>query len=242
MSPLVSRFRAGVLVAVLGIIAVTAATTYAVTRSEPPADDSAAAGFLRDMVTHHAQAVEMSLIVYNTTTDPTVRALAYDIATSQQAQLGMMQGWLQAWDLSQTGAKPAMAWMGIPMDGRMPGMAASAEIERLQTLPPDEADVLFMQLMIPHHMAGVQMAEAVLNRSDEPLVTGLAQKIVAAQQSEINAMQMVLKKRGARWSPRGKIWRRQVRWRRVGDDPDPFSLSLARERGVASICRDTGQL
>ncbi|MGI8642951.1 MAG: DUF305 domain-containing protein, partial [Thermomicrobiales bacterium] len=116
-------------------------------------------------------------------------------------QIGMMQGWLQAWDLSQTGAEPAMAWMGMPMDGRMPGMAAPAEIERLQSLPPDEADVLFMQLMIPHHVAGVDMAEAVLNRSDEPLATGLAEKIVAAQQSEIDIMQMMLEERGAEVAP-----------------------------------------
>lgn len=197
MPRVISRLQIGLLVAVLSIVALTAASTYALTRPETPGDDSAAAGFLRDMTTHHAQAVEMGLIMYNKSKDPVIQALAYDIATSQQAQIGMMQGWLKAWDLSQTGAEPAMAWMGMPMEGRMPGMADPAEIERLRSLSPDEAEVLFIQLMIPHHVAGVEMAEAVLNRSDEPLATGLAEKIVAAQQSEINMMQMMLEERGA---------------------------------------------
>lgn len=197
MPRITSRLQIGFLVAVLSIVALTAATTYALTRPETPDDDSAAAGFFRDMATHHGQAVEMGLIMYNKSENPAMQALAYDIATSQQAQIGMMQGWLQAWDLSQTGAEPAMAWMGMPMDGRMPGMAAPDEIERLRSLSPDEAEVLFMQLMIPHHVAGVEMAEAVLNRSDEPLATGLAEKIVAGQQSEIDLMQMMLEERGA---------------------------------------------
>jgi uncharacterized protein (DUF305 family) len=197
MPRVISRLQIGLLVAVLSIVALTAASTYALTRPETPADDSAAAGFLRDMTTHHAQAVEMGLIMYSKSQDPVIQALAYDIATSQQAQIGMMQGWLQAWDLSQTGAEPAMAWMGMPMEGRMLGMAAPDEIERLRSLSPDEAEVLFIQLMIPHHVAGVEMGEAVLNRSDEPLATGLAEKIVAAQQSEINMMQMMLEERGA---------------------------------------------
>lgn len=203
MPRLLSRLQLGILVLVLGVIALTAAVTYATTRPETPGDDSATAGFLRDMTTHHAQAVEMGLIAYQRSKDPAIRTLAYDIATSQQAQIGMMQGWLEAWDLSQTGAQPAMAWMGMPMEGRMPGMAAPDEIERLQTLSPGEADVLFMQLMIPHHVAGVEMARAVLNRSDEAIVTNLAGKMVAAQGAEIDTMQRMLKERGAEVVPAG---------------------------------------
>ena len=56
---------------------------------------SADAGFARDMTDHHAQAVEMALIAYQRTEDEAVRLLAYDIATSQQAQIGMMAGWLE---------------------------------------------------------------------------------------------------------------------------------------------------
>ena len=63
------------------------------------AGTSAAAGFARDMQVHHAQAVQMAMVVRDRTTDADVRLLAYDIALSQQHQIGQMYAWLTLWDL-----------------------------------------------------------------------------------------------------------------------------------------------
>ncbi|MDP9479986.1 MAG: DUF305 domain-containing protein, partial [Actinomycetota bacterium] len=46
---------------VFGALAVTVLALYLTSR--PPADDSAEAGFARDMMVHHAQAVEMAEIL-----------------------------------------------------------------------------------------------------------------------------------------------------------------------------------
>jgi uncharacterized protein (DUF305 family) len=46
------------------------------------------------MMVHHAQAVEMAEIVRDRTENPQTRTLATDIALTQQAQIGQMQGWL----------------------------------------------------------------------------------------------------------------------------------------------------
>src|SRR4051812_36496010 len=89
-----------------------------------PGEDSAEAGFARDMMVHHAQAVQMAEIVRDKTESQEIRALAADIALTQQAQIGQMQGWLQVWGLPATGYKPAMSWMGHPTEDRMPGMAS----------------------------------------------------------------------------------------------------------------------
>lgn len=59
-----------------------------------PGDASADAGFARDMATHHAQAVEMAMIVHSRTDDPEVATLAMDIALTQQSQIGIMRTWL----------------------------------------------------------------------------------------------------------------------------------------------------
>jgi uncharacterized protein (DUF305 family) len=104
--------------------------------TRPPGNDSAEAGFARDMMVHHAQAVQMAEIVRDKTQSAEVRLLASDISLTQQAQIGIMQGWLEAWGLPITGSKPAMAWMGHPMDGLMPGMATPDEIDRLSKVPP----------------------------------------------------------------------------------------------------------
>src|SRR5699024_1641238 len=48
-----------------------------------PGDDSAEAGFARDMSEHHAQAVQMSQLVMQRTEDEDVRRLAVDIDNNQ---------------------------------------------------------------------------------------------------------------------------------------------------------------
>jgi len=104
--------------------------------SQPSSNDSAEASFARDMIVHHGQAVRMAEIVRDRTQSDAMRLIAADISLTQQGQIGIMQGWLQAWGLPITGSEPAMAWMGHPTDGLMPGMATPDEIDRLYTLPP----------------------------------------------------------------------------------------------------------
>ena len=162
-----------------------------------PGDDSVEAGFARDMSTHHAQAVEMSEIARGKTQNAEIRTLATDIALTQQGQIGRMQGWLSLWNLSPTGAEPQMAWMGHESTDRMPGMASPEEIRRLQDASPEEADRLFLQLMVTHHRAAVPMAQAALEGSNEPVVEDLAGVIVATQRGEIRVMQDLLEERGA---------------------------------------------
>src|ERR687894_2670941 len=161
-----------------------------------PSDSSPEAGFARDMMVHHAQAVEMAEIVRDKTGSEEIRTLAADIALTQQAQIGQMQGWLQVWDLRPTGTEPAMSWMGEPHEGRMPGMASPEEINDLQQASPEEAEVLFLQLMVPHHEAAVPMAQAVLEETDRKEVERLAGSIVASQQAEIELMRGLLQRRG----------------------------------------------
>lgn len=166
-----------------------------------PLDGSAEAGFARDMQTHHHQAVEMSLLVNDRTDDPQIRILAKDIATSQMGQAGQMFAWLQLWGLTPTGSQPPMAWMGSEHHGAtsasgekvpMPGMASPADIARLTAAHGKDADRIFLTLMIAHHKGGVEMADAVLARSDRHEVVVLASAMKSAQTAEITAMQQLL--------------------------------------------------
>ena len=164
----------------------------------PPGDDSAEAGFARDMSTHHAQAVEMAEIVQNKTQSDEIRTLASDIALTQQGQIGQMMGWLDVWGLSPTGPEPAMSWMGHPTEGLMPGMATPAQINQLREASPDEADKLFLKLMIQHHRAAIPMAEAVIKDTDRPEVERLAGSMIPSQKAEIEIMEGMLRERGAK--------------------------------------------
>ena len=162
--------------------------------SVPPGNDSAEAGFARDMIVHHGQAVQMAEIIRDKTKSDSMRLLAADISLTQQGQIGIMQGWLGVWGLPITGSEPAMAWMGHPTDGLMPGMATPDELDSLFKLPPDRADVLFLRLMISHHEAAIPMAKAILKRTDEPEVSQLATSIIESQRAEIENMKAMVEK------------------------------------------------
>ena len=60
----------------------------------------------------------------------------------------------------------------------------------------NEDDVLFAQMMIPHHQQAVELADMVPERSTNPDVLALAARIAAAQQPEIDTMKAQLKQWG----------------------------------------------
>lgn len=172
-----------------------------------PDGDSPEAGFARDMSEHHAQAVEMSLLTLQRADSRDVAALAYDIATSQQNQIGQMEAWLRVWDLPTARSGARMEWMAEHEahaahaepegDAPMPGMATSEEMQQLREADGREAEILFLQLMITHHESGVTMAQAAYDLSAEAEVSRIALAMVRAQESEIAAMTAMLEERGA---------------------------------------------
>lgn len=193
---------AGVLLLVAGF---AAGRLTAGTPTPPPTTDSAAAGFLRDMQAHHAQAVDMALLVRDRTDDEVIRTIAYDMAVTQAAQSGQMYGLLDAWGLPQHSSQPVMAWTALPardgsgghqMDpaapGGMPGLATDAQLAQLRAANGEDAVRLFLELMIPHHEGGLEMADAVLVRTDVPQVVTLATGIQRAQRAEVRLMQDLL--------------------------------------------------
>ncbi|MFB2596321.1 DUF305 domain-containing protein [Herbiconiux sp. P17] len=214
---------AAVIAAVLVAVVAFAAGWLAAPRADTPSDTSVEAGFARDMQQHHDQAVQMAMIVREQTDDPDIRQLAYDIATTQAQQSGQMYAWLNSWNLPQASSQPAMTWMtqptlsgagsehehggasattgalddsGMKPGDPMPGMASADDLARLSQLTGVDAERLFLQLMIAHHLGGVEMAEAVLDRTTNPLVVPLAKAMTFAQTGEIDYMRDLLADRG----------------------------------------------
>jgi uncharacterized protein (DUF305 family) len=162
-----------------------------------PGNDSVEAGFVRDMSTHHAQAVEMSMIAHANSATPQIVTLAADIALTQHGQISTMQAWLRDWNLSPTGTQPTMAWMpgseGSVQNGLMPGMATPEQMAALRKATGKDLDIQFLTLMRAHHLGGIHMAQEVLELSKNEDVKWLAQAMVAGQQGEINLIDTLLK-------------------------------------------------
>lgn len=78
--------------------------------------------------------------------------------------------------------------MGTPDNGMM-GSSNSSEFSN--------TDVMFAQMMIPHHQQAVDMSDLALATSTNPEVLSLAQKIRGAQAPEIALMTSWIEKAGA---------------------------------------------
>lgn len=210
--------RARVAIAAVVVLTLAVTASFAIGRLSAPVTSapttlSVEAGFARDMQVHHDQAVELAFIIRDETDADDVRTLAYDIARTQAQQSGQMYGWLTEWNLPQAEAEPSMTWMTRPpLSGTsahdhdpdssahtpgapMPGLATAEQVARLKTETGIEAEKDFLTLMIAHHKGGVEMAEALLERSTDRVETTFAKNIVRAQTSEITLMESMLAER-----------------------------------------------
>ncbi len=175
-----------------------------------PAADSVDVGFAQDMAVHHSQATQMAAWERDHTTNPDLRQLAYDIETTQTAQIGRMQGWLDLWGASaQPVGRPYMTWMaseqthdGMTMGTKggvttMPGMASATDLKNLRATTGQPLDVLFLQLMLRHHEGGASMLSYAAQHTSEPQVRNLAAQMLSSQTAEADYMKQLLTQRGA---------------------------------------------
>jgi uncharacterized protein (DUF305 family) len=167
-----------------------------------PGDNSAEAGFTRDMITHHSQAIDMAMVAFQQGQLAEVRTLGLDIALGQQTQVGTMYRWLEEWKLLPTGSRPPMAWMpdgtSTLGNGPMPGMATDDDLDRLYRSTDKDFDILFLQLMLRHHLGGIHMVDGLLDLSDRDEVVAMAARMKESQQADIEVLRNLLTKLGAR--------------------------------------------
>lgn len=179
-----------------------------------PGADSVDVGFSQDMIVHHDQAVEMSAIAVTESEDDRVRSIAYDILTTQQNQIGQMQGWLSLWGQPTLPTGEYMEWMTegdhghghghgagqaeqVSSGPQMPGMATSEDMADLRAARGPELDVLYLQLMLRHHEGGMPMMEYGEQYASLAAVRNLAGTMVATQQAESTLLRDLLAERGA---------------------------------------------
>ena len=184
--------KPGPLVWALAVVVAVAAFLAGRSSAAAPGEGSGEVTFARDMIAHHEQAVDMALRLRDRTSDAELRQIARDIVLTQTSQMGRMQGWLALWGVPLAGREAPMAGMRDAM-----GMATPQQVQALDTMSAREAEVSFLQLMIRHHQGGVMMARDGLEMMRVPDARRLAESIVNAQLSEIEAMTALLRGRDA---------------------------------------------
>jgi len=135
--------------------------------------------FAQMMIPHHEQAVTMSELALENTTDPDVLALATGIRDAQGLEIIQMQGWLDGKSESHK------------HDMEMGGMLTDAELAELASLKDAAFDQKFLTAMIAHHEGALDMV-SMIKDSTIPEVKKLYNDIVESQGAEIEAMKALL--------------------------------------------------
>lgn len=166
--------------------ATTSATTTQSTAN--PADVE----FVTMMIPHHYQAVVMGDLIPESAGED-VSKLAERIAVEQTVEIGTMQQW-QAWNgLPVTDAQQAYEDMlEQPEMLEQMGMATPAEMDDLSAAEGTDFDVLYLELMIPHHEGAIDMAVDVITNGTDPFLQQMATDILTTQYLQIQQMEAML--------------------------------------------------
>ncbi|MEH1029431.1 DUF305 domain-containing protein [Micromonospora profundi] len=140
--------------------------------------------FVRMMIPHHAQALEMAQLAPDRAANPAVRALADRIRASQGPEMGLMRGWLKT--------------RGIPEDapghdhGTMRGMQSPEALRQLAAARGAEFDRLFVRMMTEHHEGAIEMATNLLKVGSDLTLGEFANSVATEQTVEIDRMRQAL--------------------------------------------------
>ena len=195
--PIDWTFRS-VLVTALVFALVGFTVGYFVAKPRPPGESSVDVGFMRDMIDHHDQAVEMALYTLASDASGAAKTVASDVLLSQRQEIGLMDGILGGWGRERGDPdRTAMQWMGMgePV-AQMFGMQPRERIDALRAAKPPEVDRLFFTMMREHHQGGVHMAEYAERHAQSKRVRVLATFMANTQRTEINEINAALKRLG----------------------------------------------
>jgi uncharacterized protein (DUF305 family) len=164
-----------------------------------PAVTAADVRFMRDMIGHHQQAVEMTGLVAARSRDRQLRVLAERIAVSQADEIAQMRQWLRAHGAGSDTASSHAAHEASGHDGHdMPGMLSAQDIAALRASRGRAFDRRFLEGMIRHHAGALAMVaelQAVPGAAQESSINRFVTDVDADQRAEIARMRRLLDRR-----------------------------------------------
>jgi uncharacterized protein (DUF305 family) len=144
------------------------------------------ATFMRMMIPHHAQALEMAGLAPGRANHPQILAIAERIKAAQQPEIAMMRSWLRQRGLGEN--DPIMGHDHATMAGMQP----PEKMRALAAAAGDAFDRMFVEMMSAHHEGAIKMATDVLAVYRNSQVEELATAIATEQGIEIGRLRDAL--------------------------------------------------
>ena len=147
------------------------------------------AQFMRDMIPHHQQALEMSRLAPDRTNSPELLEIAGKIEAAQGDEIAFMEQWLtsRGESIDQSHAHTG--------HHTMKGMATEAQMASLAAASGVEFDRQFLSLMIAHHEGAIDMVEALMEQPGsayDPTLFEFTTDVSNDQSKEIELMHGLL--------------------------------------------------
>ena len=164
---------------------------------------------MQGMIMHHAQAVEMTALINERTTNKNLRLLGARISHSQAEEMKYMERWLRIRGESTSMPVPSMQHMpGMDMSKHqhhmlMPGMLTQEQMDALKKAKAAQFDRLFLSGMIQHHKGALVMVEELFNTAgagQDAELFNFATDVDSGQRAEIRIMETMLGGRPSRES------------------------------------------
>lgn len=148
--------------------------------------NEADAEYTTEMIQHHQQAVAMAeALQEKDDVDPDASDVAEDIETTQQAEIELMESWLESW-----GHQPDEGHEDH--ENSQGGTLSQEGLESLEEADGQEASDLFLEQMIAHYEGAVTMAEEHMESGENPIALELSENLVAEHNAEISQMEEML--------------------------------------------------
>ncbi len=140
--------------------------------------------FIDTMTHHHQGAIDMAETALKKTQNAELKTFAQKIIDDQKKEIAQMKDWREKW---YAGKPPAMN-MEMPGMNDSMKMMMGDEMKKFEAATGKEFDLMFLDMMTPHHQGAITMAKEALTKAEHPEIKTLAQTIISAQEKEIKQM------------------------------------------------------
>lgn len=157
--------------------------------SEMKTDPNAASApydlqFIDTMTHHHQGAIDMAKMALQKTQNEELKKFAQKIIDDQNKEIAEMKNWRDKW----FAGKPPAKNMEMPGMNDSMKMMMGDEMKKFEAASGKEFDLMFLDMMTPHHAGAVAMAKDALAKAEHQEIKTLSNNVIKAQEAEIKQM------------------------------------------------------
>lgn len=165
----------------------TTDATTAAASSTAPASAEYDLQFIDTMTKHHQMAVMMSEAAVQKGSDAKVKEFGRKGGEEQKKDVERLAAWRQQWYPNASDAH----------NMQLPGAASmNMDMSHMQTSSGHAFDMMFVDMMIPHHRGALEMSRDALQKAQRQELKDFAQQTIDKQEKEITELEAWKKSTG----------------------------------------------